>query len=37
LILVVTHGIFSKGREVFDGLYNQVVALNNMDKENQDV
>jgi ribose-phosphate pyrophosphokinase len=33
LILVVTHGIFSKGREVFDGLYNQVVALNNMDKE----
>ena len=31
LFLVVTHGIFSKGRAVFDGIFDGVYAANNMD------
>lgn len=30
IILLVTHGIFSKGIEVFDGLIDEIVVLNNI-------
>lgn len=34
LVLVVTHGIFSKGIKVFDGLFDSVLYSNDMRKQN---